>query len=197
MSCGVKLNLSICKGKTFSKVFRWGQARKSYAVISAATQAAPCVITATAHGMPDGWAYQIADAEGMEELNTAEGEYRQAVVLTANTVEINELNSRSLAAYVANSGVLSYNMPVDLTGYSARMMIRETVEDTTPTISLVSPTNIILDNTAKTITVQISATASAALPEIDGVYDLEMVAAGGEVYLLAYGSVSITSEVTR
>lgn len=196
MACGIKLNLEICPGKTFSKVFRWGQSRKAYAPISAATQAAPCVITATNHGMPDGWAYQIAGATGMEELNTETGKYRQAYVLTAHTVEINELDATSLAAYTGG-GVLSYYTPVDLTGYSARMMIRESVEDTTPVISLSSPGDILLNNTTKTITVQMTATATADLDEMDAVYDIELVSGTGEVYLLAYGKVKIATEVTR
>jgi hypothetical protein len=196
MSGGVKLDLKICQGKTFTKIFRWGQSRKAYKVITAATQAAPCVITATAHGVPEGWVYQIANARGMEELNTAEDQYRQAYVLTANTIEINELDASSLNAY-AGGGTLSYNLPVDLTGFTARMMIRETIEDIVPLVSLVSPTNIVVSTAANTVTVSITAVASAALPEIDGVYDLELIAPTSEVYLMAYGAVKISPEVTR
>lgn len=196
MSCGVKLDLDICQGKTFSKVFRWGQSRKAYRPISAATQAAPCVLTVTGHDMPDGWAYQIANAEGMDELNTEEGQYRQAIVLSDNSIEINELDASALSPYTGG-GILSYHIPVDMGGYSARMTIREALEDTNPLVSLVSPTNIVINNTAKTITVQITATATADLDETEGVYDLEMVAGSGEVYLLAYGKITISHEVTR
>jgi hypothetical protein len=196
MSCGVEVNLAICPGKTFTKVFRWGQSRRVYKPITAASQAAPCVLTATGHGMPDGWAYQVKGAKGMTQLNTPLDGYRQAIVVDPNTVEINELDATNLDAY-EGGGVLSYPMPVDLAGYTARMHIRRNVHDASPVLALTSPTDIVLDNTLKTITVSIGATATAALPEMEGVYDIEMVAAGGQVYLLAYGALIVGTEVTR
>lgn len=195
MTCGVKVPLHICRGKTWSKPFRWGQSRKVYKPITAATVAAPCVMTVPSHGIPDGWVYQVANAKGMTELNT-ESVYRQAIVLDANSVEINELDASALDPYTGG-GILSYPMPVDLTGYTARMHARESVDSTTTIFTLTSPAGIVIDNTLKLITPQLTAVATAALTEFAGVYDIEMVDALDRVYLLAYGSLEIITEVTR
>ena len=55
---------------------------------------------------------------------------------------------------------------------------------------------IILDNAAKTITLLVSASDTAALSWKKGVYDLEVVSSSGVVTLLLYGSVTVTKEVT-
>lgn len=91
--------------------------RKAYRTLEAATQAAPCVLTATAHGVPDNWPVRITGAQGLTELNTADGWV--ATRLTDDTLEINALNARGLDAYVANSGTLEYDAPRDLTGAQA------------------------------------------------------------------------------
>jgi hypothetical protein len=61
----------------------------------------------------------------------------------------------------------------------------------------VSPTDIVLDDTAKTITVTISAADTAAYDFTTGVYDLELVSSGGVVTQLLAGNVTVGSEVTR
>lgn len=197
MSSGARVPLQIYKGKTFTKVFRWGQPTKVYKSITAATQAAPCVITATGHGLTEGWAYRIVNAKGMVELNSLDGEYYKAKVLSANTLELNDLVSTDLSAYTSG-GLIVYNEPVDLSAYTARLQIRETIDATTTLVSLTSPSDgIVVDNTAKTITVSRSAIETAAYTfESGAVYDLEMVVAS-TVHLLAYGTVTVVEEVTR
>ena len=77
------------------------------------------------------------------------------------------------------------------------MQIRATAEATTTLASLVSPTDITLDDTNHTITVLISATATAAYTFTSGVYDLELASSGGVVTRLLEGNVTVESEVTR
>lgn len=89
--------------------------------------------------------------------------------------------------------------PVDLTGYSARMQARQTYASATTVLNLTSAGgNIALGGTAGTVVVTISATATAALTAPwAGVYDLELVSAGGVVTRLLEGSARVTPEVTR
>lgn len=85
---------------------------------------------------------------------------------------------------------------VNLTGYSARLQMRESVDATSTFLSLTSGSGITLGGTAGTIVILISATDTAALTQ-GGVYDLELVSGAGLVTRLLQGSVDLRKEVTR
>jgi hypothetical protein len=101
--------------------------------------------------------------------------------------------------YTANTGLLTYYAPTNLTGYTARMHIREDIADTVTILTLVSPTNITLDTALGKVTVTISATATAGLNFEQAVYDIEVVDSAGTpvVTRLAEGNVTLSREVTR
>lgn len=91
----------------------------------------------------------------------------------------------------------SNNTAVNLTGYTARMMIRDCLESDAPFITLTTENGgITLGGAAGTITLSISATATAAITQSQGVYDLELVT-GSTVTRLLEGAVTISKEVTR
>ncbi len=196
MASPAKINFKIYQGSTFSQVLRWESSRKIYKTITGITKAAPAIVTATTHGVPNGWRVKITDVVGMKELNSSEN-YWKATVLTADTIELNDVNSSSYTAYTSG-GVLEYNEPVNLTGYTARMQIREKLDSATTIVDLTTENSgIILDNTAKTITVQMSAVQTAALTFKSGVYSLELVSSGGQVTAICAGNISLVKEVTR
>lgn len=86
---------------------------------------------------------------------------------------------------------------INLTGYTARMQIREEVESTT-TLHEATTANseIVLGGIAGTITFAISAVITAAFTFDTGVYDLELVN-GNDVTRLLRGDVVLSKEVTR
>lgn len=87
---------------------------------------------------------------------------------------------------------------INLTGYSARMQVRETYASTSTVVSLTNGSGITLGGAAGTIAISISATTTAALTApFSGVYDLELVSAGGVVTRLLQGAATVTPEVTR
>lgn len=89
--------------------------------------------------------------------------------------------------------------PFVLTGYSARMQIRRTVESSTVMLSLTSPSGgiIISPGTPENeLSITISAAVTAGLTS-NGVYDLEIVDAGGLVSKVLRGTVTLIPEVTR
>lgn len=87
---------------------------------------------------------------------------------------------------------------INLTGYSARMQVRETYSSTSSILSLTSGSGITLGGAAGTIAILISATTTAALTApFSGVYDLELVSAGGVVTRLLQGAATVSPEVTR
>lgn len=194
-------NWTIRKGETFIQVLRWETLPYIYKAISAITRAAPAVITATGHDIPNGWQAAVVSVEGMREINAKYNppradDYHQVTVLTANTVELNDVNSAQYTAYTSG-GYLQYRTPVSLSGYTARLQIRETTESEDALVSLTSSSGIALDNTAKTITITFAAADTEDYDFTSGVYDLELVSGAGVVTCLLKGTVTIEPEVTR
>lgn len=200
MTCA-RQDITIRKGSTFSKVLRWESAPLIAKAITGITKAAGAVITAVSHGMVDGWRCAVVSAGGMTEINAENyppkaSEFHKGTVLTANTIELNEVNSTDYTTWTSG-GYLVYYTPVNLSGYTARMHIRESVESEDEVLALTSSDGISIDNTAKTITITIAATTTDDLSITSGVYDLELVSGSGVVTALLSGNVYVESEVTR
>jgi hypothetical protein len=94
--------------------------------------------------------------------------------------------------------VLNVPPPVDLTGYTAAMMIRQNINDPNPVISLSSPSNgIVLGGTAGTITITISPSMTSPLNPGMYVYDLKIIDSNGNPQRLLQGPVTVSAAVTR
>lgn len=95
----------------------------------------------------------------------------------------------------------SANAAYDLTGYTARMHVRETVDSANTVITLTTANSrITLGSNAATkgqITLTISAADTANLTPAIYVYDLEVVSGGGVVDRLIEGNFVVKAEVTR
>lgn len=196
-----ELELNVLKGKTYTQVVRWESPPIVYKPITAITQAAPVSITSAGHGVPNGWRVAIVSVKGMTQINAGSSppkssEYEQATVISANIIELNEVNASDYKAYTSG-GYIQYNTPVDLTGYTARMALKDKVGGTELLLLSTSPgSGITIDNVNKTIELSMTATVTAGLPFSKAVYDLELVSSTGVVSLLLYGTVVVTSEVT-
>ena len=89
---------------------------------------------------------------------------------------------------------------VNLTGYTARMQVRESYDAGTAIVSLTSGTGITLGGTAGTIALALTAAQTAALdgtPNTQYIYDLELVSGASYVTRLVEGRFYIYPEVTR
>lgn len=89
---------------------------------------------------------------------------------------------------------------VNLSGYSARMQVRDSYDAGTAIVSLTSGTGITLGGTAGSISLELSATQTAALdgtPNSQYIYDLELVSGAGYVTRLVEGRFYVYPEVTR
>lgn len=194
MTAPVKLNLKIYQGATFRETLRWESSEKVYVPIVNITRTAPMVVTATAHGAPAGWRVKITNCLGMTQANTSD--YVTASAVTTDSLTFNNVNALGYTAYTSG-GVLEYNRPVDLSGYTARLQIREKLSSETAAVELTTTNGgIVLDNTQKTIQLFLSAAATAALNFSSGVYGLELVS-GDEVIPMLYGNITVVKEVTR
>jgi hypothetical protein len=93
----------------------------------------------------------------------------------------------------------SLDVPVDLTGYTAKMQIRKRVTSAEPYIELnTEDGGITLGGVLGTILLEISAEDTAALTwRGNAVYDLELTPANGATKRLLQGTVTFSPEVTR
>jgi hypothetical protein len=86
---------------------------------------------------------------------------------------------------------------VDLTGYSARMQIRNTY-DAPVLLELTSGDgSLIITPKAGMVTIFIDANTTAAITWTKGRYDLELVASDGVVTRLLEGAVYVSREITK
>jgi len=190
----VKQNYTVYQGSTFQEVIRWESATKVYIPITGASKSAPLVISATAHGMPAGWGCKISNVSGMKELNS--DEYIVSTSATSDSITFNNINSLGYSTYVSG-GVVEYYRPIDLTGYTAKLQIREKLNSDT-VIKELNTTNggIVLDTALSTITLNILAADTAEFTFKSAVYSLELIS-GATVTQLMTGSLSLVPEITR
>lgn len=196
MSQPVKKAFKVYQGSTFNEVLRCESSKKIYKPITSITQSAPVVISVANHGVKDGQRVKITNVGGMTEINSTET-YHLATVLTSGTIEINNINSIDYKAYTSG-GILEYNEPVDLTGCTARMQIREKIDSTTFIKELTTENNgISIDVSTSKITINIDAVDTAAFDFTSAVYSLELVYLSGVVKPLMNGTLTLVKEVTR
>lgn len=93
----------------------------------------------------------------------------------------------------------SAGVPVDLTGCTARMQVREQIDSPSVLLSLTTENGgIVLGGTSGTVSIHMSAVDTAAITWTAGVFDLEIIFADGvTVRRLLSGSISVSPEVTR
>lgn len=192
MSCQNIQNFCVGAGETFQPILRWGSEVLISKPITGISQAAPVVVTAVGHAVPDGWRVAVVSAKGMTQINAKTfpptgTDWQKATVLTADTVQLNKLNSADYTTYTSG-GFLVYNTPVSLSGLTAVMTIRDAPLTGTVLTTLTNISGIALNDTAKTI---IPTLATAALTWNTGYYDLELTDAGGKVTQLLTGTITI------
>jgi hypothetical protein len=193
-----KINYKIYQGSTFQEIYRWESQTKVYVPITQISKSAPCVITASQHGLPQGWRFRVVGAGGMKEINSVGEHTYLATDVTTDTVTINQVNSLGYTAYTSG-GVVEYNQPVPLSNYSARMQIRETVDSPTVLYSGISGVggDISFNTTDSTITVRIPANTTQAFEFTTAVYSLELYDSNGIVVPFLAGNLTLVPEVTR
>jgi hypothetical protein len=196
MSAPAKLNFKVYQGATFNEVLRWESAVKVYVPITTIQQSAPLVVTVPNHGIPNDWRVKFTNIAGMTELNSLDT-YHQVSEATTNTITINNINSIGYKPYTTG-GIVEYNKPVDISGYTARMQIRSKVDSVNVILELTSlNSGIVINNINKSITINISAEVSSTFTFNNAVYSLEMVSSGGQVTPVISGSLTLVKEVTR
>lgn len=92
------------------------------------------------------------------------------------------------------------NKPVNLTGYTAALQVRETAAESSPVLlevgSVLPETGIVITPSTGTITITITDEETAALTFKKGVYDLLLSAPDGTKRRLMQGSFTVSPRVT-
>ena len=107
-----------------------------YAAITAILGTAPAKITATGHGIPNGWRAAVTAVAGMTAINAAgnppkDNDYHDVTVIDTNTVTLNDVNAAlSMFKPYISGGYLQYNTPQPLTGFTALMEIKSSTPAT-------------------------------------------------------------------
>lgn len=191
--CGATQDFCVRAGETFHPTVRWAQTTLKSAAITAITNAAPVVITAPAHGVPNGWPASVVSAGGMTEINATryppvQRDLHNATVLTTDTVAFNDVNSADWAAYTSG-GFLVYAEPQSLTGVTFSMSVWDTPnKNDTPLVTLTSPSGISVDTVNMTINPLLQ---TAGLTWTTGYYTLSATDASGVVTDILTGTISI------
>jgi hypothetical protein len=87
---------------------------------------------------------------------------------------------------------------INLSGYTARMQIRQTVSSSTVLLELTTLNNrIIITPGEGKVRLLVAAADTAAITWQRGKYDLELMSSTGTVTRLLYGDVEVSREVTR
>lgn len=194
-----KINYKIYQGSTFQETLRWESETKTYVPISAITRDAPCTITTSAHTIPVGWRIRVANVAGMKEINTTSDDaYYLVTAKTSTTITLNKVNSLGYTAYTSG-GVVEYNTPVPLTGYTALMQIRETLDSTTVIHQMTSAAGggIQINTSDSTIFLTIPASITTNFTFDSAVYSLELTNSSGVVTPFMAGNLTLVREVTR
>jgi hypothetical protein len=90
-------------------------------------------------------------------------------------------------------------LPYDLSGFSASMQIRRTIDSTSPQITLTSDNGRIemqpggVENALRLYLDP----EDTSIIETDGVYDIEIQDGGGDIQRILRGTVTLSREVTR
>jgi hypothetical protein len=194
-----EIDLEITQGSDWSCSFGLSSRVLTWKPVAGITRAAPAVLNVVAHGMPDNWPFWIEGVGGMRQIirTVKDDEPWFSSLVDSDHIAIPDLSSWDFDAWTSG-GSIGYYTPVSLAGATARMQFRSSPGQPDPAlISLVSPTNIVVDDTLKTITPTILAAATALIDWNRAQYDLELVTLAGTVIPVARGVATIVKEITK
>ena len=192
--------LTIRQGKTFSKALRWGASPLIYRPITGIATTAPVRITATAHGLPPKWPVAVMGAAGLPNLNAQNNppkpaDFYHAAVVDADHIEINTVNAERFRPYTGG-GQLVFYTPTPLDGYTARFVVRDKVGGAVLFSGTSVDGTVVIDAVNFTITIALTAVATAAMTWKKGVYELELTAPSGFVpSAFPIGDIEVVREV--
>lgn len=185
------LPMRLVRGATYRDTRRLMQPRKEYRPVTAIAAEAPLRLTVPAHGLAGDWLAWVIGTTGLPDLNRTPGRQNphRVEVIDADTVEINSLSGAG-SSPAAGAGRLIYQQPIDLTGATAHLVIRETEEGGDSLLEL-GTGNGITHAAPGSLAVEITAAQTAEITWASGWYHLEITFADGAVSRFFKGPVTV------
>jgi len=120
-----RFELDMEQGATFNYTFHWYAGGKFMAPIEEITVGYPTRIKVTAHGLPtiSDTPVIISGVDGCEILNSKDTGIEEAIYVDADHFDMPQ--STVADKWVPGTGEMTYHQPSDITGFTARMQIRE------------------------------------------------------------------------
>jgi hypothetical protein len=193
-------DIVIKQGVTFAQQLKYCQPVLTVKPITGATKSGQAVLTVPSHGLAVDWLVWVVGVAGMTKINHRSDQLKRvsdayrAYYVDANTIRL-DLDTTRFSDYVSD-GELLYLPPVDLTGYTARMKVKQPDIEGTVVVELTTENGGITLNANGEILVTIAAAATELFDFEAGVYDLEIVSASGVVTRVVSGAVLLDREVT-
>ena len=173
-------DINLIAGKSLALPLQWMSDEFSYRPISAISLAdGPPRITSVGHGVPPDWPVAITRVVGMRQINAqnnppSDSDYIKAKKISADVIELNSVDATGYGAY-DSGGFIQYRAPIDLTGFKARLQIRERKGGATLLFEMTTENGLIdIDNTKKLITLYFDSEDFDALTWTKGYYELEL-----------------------
>ena len=195
--------LTIQQGRSFEQIVRWETEPFLFVPITSISNTAPLrIVTATAHGIPNGWRVAVVSSGGLTELNAGtnppqDRDFRRLTVVDETTLELNPLSGANFGKHKAGTGYLQWYTPKSLAGYKGRMNVR-TKYGGPILLNLTSENGgLTLDDTKKSIKISIPWTVTETIQWTRPmVYDLELESPESIVTAILAGPISLATEIT-
>ena len=101
------------------------------------------------------------------------------------------------ATFILDFTIKTGSTPWNLTGYTARMQVRTSVNASTTLLSISTSDYVTLGGSLGTVAISVPATVTDDLIAGRHVYDFELVSSGGQVWRVLEGKFTVSPEVTR
>ena len=190
MTAPAKINYKFYQGSTVYEILRWESTEIVYKPITSITKAAPVVITAPNHGLPEDWRVKVTSVLGMTDINDT-STYHRVNSVTTDTVTIRDINSLNFKTYTGG-GVLEYNKPIGLSGYTGVMRIKAKITDTDVLYEAnVANGGIIIDTVNSAIYINLPSSVTSNFTFSTAVYSLILTSNNGNVIPFTSGSISL------
>jgi hypothetical protein len=190
--------LDMEQGATFNYTFHWYAGGKFMAPIEDICIGYPTRIKVTAHGLPtiSDTPVILSGIGGAEILNSHDLGIEEAVYVDVDHFDIPQSTVKD--TWKVGSGECTYHKPSDITGYTARMQIREKWHSPNFIHELTT------QNGGIVLTVEDAGIAINILPAVTegftfniAVYDIEMISPVGGVTRIIEGTITLHKEVTK
>ena len=193
-----RFELEMEQGATFNYTFHWYAGGKFMAPIEDIIIGYPTRIKVTAHGLPtiSDTPVILSGIDGCDILNSEDLGIDEAIYVDADHFDMPQSTVND--PWITGTGEITYHKPSDITGFTARMQIREKWHSPDVIVELTTENGgIVLTVEDASIELTLLPTATALYTFRQAVYDIEMISPGGAVTRIIEGTITLSKEVTK